>query len=342
MDKGIRLSHSASQKYIECPQKWKLHYRDNLRSTKLYSSLFFGSSLDDALGRICLEKKKTLTEAEKLLMNSNEFTTFDSSFKMVYTNGEYVDVSTSELAEYFKSDYTFELLEGQDFSNIAEFAKELEFDIKTSEEIEQFIEEVHQMMKNKVDLDKDTKRLKNYIYWLSLSRKGHLMLKEYRIQILPLIDEVFSIQKQVSLPDGKDEFIGYIDLICSFKDEKEVQYVTDHKTSSRPYKDDSVLDSAQLAAYSEYEENRKCAFIVLNKNVYKKEPFIRTQVIRGTIPESKVDEAFDNITEVMYNIKEEKFEKNFDDKCYSYGRPCEFYSYCRTGDLKNLVYSEKK
>lgn len=341
MTKGIKLSHSASQKYQECSEKWRLHYREKLRSTRLASPLFFGSALDDALGRICLEKKKELTDAEKLLMNSDEFETFDSSFSRVYSNGNYLEIAQSPLADYFASDYTLELLEDGDFENIFVYGNSLDFEIDSSEAVDLFIEETKQMLKNKVKLDENTQRLRNYIIWLSLRRKGHLMLKEYRVQILPLIHEVFAIQDQVSLPDSEDEFIGYIDLICSFKDEENVKYVVDHKTSSRPYKQDSVLESDQLAAYSEYAEIDKCAFIVLNKKIYKREPIIKMQVIKDVMPNEKVDETFDKISEVLYNIKAENFEQNFD-ACFSYGRKCDYYNYCREKSLKNLVYTGKK
>ena len=53
---GIKLSHSASEKYLTCPQQYKLHYIDRIRPDKLGSALLFGSALDEALNRLLATK----------------------------------------------------------------------------------------------------------------------------------------------------------------------------------------------------------------------------------------------------------------------------------------------
>jgi len=36
--------------------------------------------------------------------------------------------------------------------------------------------------------------------------------------------------------------------------------------------------------------------------------------------------------ESLYNIKEEHFEKNYESKCFLFGRKCVYYNYCRSDE----------
>jgi hypothetical protein len=334
----MRLSHTAKETYLTCPQKWKLYYQDKLRSTLIGSALFFGSAIDDALNRMLLEKKSELTEEEKALMEFTPEATFVGSFSQARVANDIVRIATSEQAMYYKSDLDIDLLNDGDYKDIKDFGEEVEIILENRTEVESFVEECQQLFKKGVDTD--TQRLYNYICWLSLKQKGLMLIEAYRKDIMPEIEEVFDVQKRISLPDGDDEFMGYIDAILSFNSESGVKYVCDNKTSSRPYKQDSVGVSEQLAGYAEHEGISKCAFIVLEKKLRKREPRVRTQIIKDTMPETTVDETFDKLTDVFNGISEEHFDKDFD-SCYQYGRKCEYYQQCRTGDLKNLKYVGK-
>lgn len=334
------LSHSGKEMYLTCPKKWQLHYKERLRSTQVGSALFFGSAADEALNRLLLEKKKNLSSSDLMLMNSSVEEQFISNFSKVYIIDQYVDISKSENAMYYKSDLDLDLLEATDHKEILEFAQSLDIDLNTPQDFEVFAEECQSIM-SKGSLDENTTRVYNFICWSSLKRKGLMLLEAYKQQVIPKIEEVFDVQKRISLPDGDDEFIGVIDLICSFHDEPGVKYVCDNKTSSRAYKEDSVATSEQLAAYAEYEETNKCAYIVIEKKIRKREPRVRCSIIKDTIPEETTEKTFDNLTNVFHNIKENKFDKDFD-ACFQYGRKCPYYDFCRNGDMKNLQYVNKE
>lgn len=332
---NIRLSHTASEMYKTCSYKWKLHYQDRLRSTKVGSALFFGLALDEAFNVLLLEKKKNLTTTEKELVNADPYKVFRKHFQHFTILGEKVDISQNECAEYFKSDLDLDLLSSIDRLDLTEFASNLDIELYNSKDIQQFCDQCQLLMKREIDTN--SLKVYNYACWLSLLRKGEILVTTYQRDILPQIEEVFEIQKKVSLPDGNDELMGFIDFIGSFVDEPGVQYIVDNKTSSRPYSEDSVRTSTQLATYSEHEDNPNCAYIVVEKKLRKKEPRTRVQIIKDKIPMKLIDETFDNITEVFYGIKENTFEKHLDD-CFQYGKRCSYYDYCRTGDLKNLKY----
>ena len=85
-------------------------------------------------------------------------------------------------------------------------------------------------------LDEIDKVFYNYANWISLVRKGVMMIEEYKRTILPQIDEVISIQKKVDLPNADgDNIIGFIDFTGKLKGEDFVR-TCDNKTSGRKYK----------------------------------------------------------------------------------------------------------
>lgn len=55
----MRISHSAREKYEECPMMYKLHYIDKIRSTKESSALKFGGALDEALNHLLMNRQDT-------------------------------------------------------------------------------------------------------------------------------------------------------------------------------------------------------------------------------------------------------------------------------------------
>jgi hypothetical protein len=212
--------------------------------------------------------------------------------------------------------------------------------LKSKEDVFAFTEECWAIMKNKAGLDKAEQLVYNNIAWTSLRRKGPLLISAFKEQILPQIEEVYSIQEPVTLPDENDEFVGFIDFVASFVHSPGVKYVVDLKTSSRAYKEDSVKESDQLSCYSEYKNIRNCAYVVLVKELKKKEPRVKTQIICDEIPQAQVDKTFDKISNVFYGISSNTYEKCYekgDDKgCFAFGKKCQYFNYCRTGELKNL------
>jgi hypothetical protein len=336
----MKISHSSKETYLTCPKKWELHYKKGLKSTKIGSALMFGSAFDEAQNRMLLEKKKDLTEQEIDTMKKSPQDIFLENFTKVKVADKVLKIPKSEAALYYKSDLDLSLLDEKDQGSIYQFAKELDIDIENMQDIKYFIEECILVFK-KGSLELDLQRLYNYICWLSLKNKGLLMLEAYRKEIMPQIEEVFEVQKYISLKDGSSELRGVVDLICSFVSEPGVKYVCDNKTSSRPYKEDSVSISEQLATYAEHEQNNKCAYIVTEKLIRKKEPKVRCSIIKDVISDSFVDKTFDNITEVFHNINEGKFEPDFN-ACFQYGQKCPYYDFCRDGKLDGLVYIKRE
>jgi len=346
----MRISHSAKETYRQCSYKWKLHYQDRLRSKTMGSALFFGKALDDAFGRLLLEKKDSLTEDEKKLMEKTALEVFNEEFRVVQINGKSVDIASTLYVTYFTSDLDYSLLTKDEQEEVFNMANFLGFNgITNKDQVKEFIEECSTVIKSKDpedELDELENRLFNYICWKSLRRKGEILLAKYEEEIIPQIEKVYSIQEKVELTDDEDLLVGYIDFVGSFVDEPGVKYIVDNKTSARPYKADSVSTSPQLSVYCEYKGIYNGAFIVVEKKLRKREPRVRINIIRDKVPDSTVEKTFQQFEDAVENIKNGTFEKAYHrdgghSNCYAFGRKCQYFNYCRTGELDKLVYLEE-
>jgi len=341
--KGIQLSHSASQKFLECGMKYKLHYINRIRPVKLGSALFFGGAVDEALNVLLESKKQIVTydfdESVSVLQHAmDEFDT------------QWIKQLENPNIEYFKSDIMVYTKKDDD-GNYIKFeidpiildAKDdfLEFDPEVQDH-NKFMQECFEILEKKDTLSEEDQALYNRIAWWSLYQKGLMLIEAYNNDILPQIHTVFDIQKKVELPDEHgNNLIGYIDAIVSFIDAPDKKVVLDNKTSSKPYKDDSVAESPQLTTYCEHEGLKTASYAVVEKTIRKREPRTRTQLIIDKIPEKTFDKTFEEYDNVLEGIENEEFDKNYESGCFSFGRPCDYYAYCRSNG-KNMNGLEKK
>lgn len=333
----MKLSNSAKDKYVSCGEKYRLHYREKLRGPKIYSSLFFGSALDEAVSRLLLDKKKVTlwTEEEKKFANLSPEEHFGLKMEQVEHNGKEEKLRDNVNCDYYSSDYEESLLEEQDIQTLREYAPDVS-DIKA------FMATAKAIIKDKKKLIEDDQKLYNYAIWLTLYRKGLLMISAYRTVIMPQIFEVYSIQEEVTLPnETNDELTGKIDFACSFVEDTGTMYICDNKSSSKPYKEDSVKTSEQLATYCEYKSTNKAAYVVIEKKLYKKNGPIRATIIRDEIPEETFSHTFAQYEKVLDNINAEVFDKNFN-SCFEYGRMCPYFKLCKHKNADGLVSVKKE
>jgi hypothetical protein len=340
----MRISFSQRDVYNQCSEKWRLHYKEKIRTDRIGSALFFGRACDEAFNRLLLAKKTHLTEEDKEFMEKSAMDHFYDNMKEMVMNDETVFLKNSIKPLYFNSDYTPELFEDKDLSEIYDRACELDLVLRDEDELEQFVKECRAIIKNDNKLEEEELFLFNLIHWLSLKKKGELMVEAYAKEVLPKIHEVHSIQEMVDLKDEGDHLVGAIDFTCTFTEDPDLLFIVDNKTSSRPYKKDSVYYSEQLATYSEYKGIKHCAYIVVEKSIRKRHPRVRTNIIKDVIPEETLDKTFDNFTDVIYNIKEKKFKKLQEPKkCFFFGRKCDFYNYCwNNKDMSDLINLKEK
>lgn len=338
MEKTLKISHSAKELYNLCPARYKYHYIDTLRGPLLPSALWFGNALDEAFSAVLLSKKWKLTDEEQLLNKKGAVQSFLDKMTTVYDDfGVAVNISRSVRADYYASDFNEELVTKEMLAKLSKDFPELagtflEFHKKCSAQLK----ETHHLAES-------DREVYNYMCWLSLVEKGKLLIKAYERDILPTIEEVYSIQKRIHITNGEDSLTGLIDFTASFREETGVVYVCDNKTSSANYSADSAATSEQGATYCEAEKIDKFAYCVVIKKIFKKEPKIHTQLIKATIPEETFRLTFDNFDKTVENIKAEHFEPTTDrSACFSYGKICPFYKKCKHGNDEGLCKLPEK
>lgn len=311
--------------------KWKFKYIDKIRSPKISSPLFFGNALDAGFSRLLLEKKKEHTPEELELLSKTAEEVFYENMLTFQHNRQTVSLPQNIHCDYYAKDFTPELLNETNLALLQAFAPDIE-------SYTEFHEDCKAYFKAKKKLQPNDMKLYNYITWLTMVEKGYLMIEAYREQVLPQIHEVFDIQKRITLtnPDTGDSITGLIDFTASFTDAPEVKYICDNKTASEKYKEDSVMLSDQLATYCEAEGTNFAAYVVIEKKVYKRTPYIHTQVVKSIIPEETFVKTFDKFDQMCYSIHAGKFTKN-ENSCFMYGRPCEYASYCKHGKFTGLI-----
>ena len=326
--KNINVSYSALECFDQCSEKYRLRYKERLSSEKIPSPLFFGTAVDAALELLLLKRKVLLTEKElDLLMNEDAYSVFDKTMKE--QNGQLLE--RNPLCEYFYSDFDPSILTAEDYKSLTK-------SYPSVTDWSEFFTYCKKYIKTHGELKPGSKIAFNNLCWLSLYRKGELMIAAYERDILPEINEVFDIQKEIELLNSSgDKLRGKIDFIASFKDDPSIRYMVDNKTSSEPYKEDSVASSVQLAIYCEAEACDRGAYAVMEKKIRVKEPKARTQLIKDKISDEQKQKVFDKLEVQLNNIACEEFSKKDSPKdCAFFGKPCEFFNLCWHGRMDGL------
>jgi hypothetical protein len=252
-----RLSHSAVSKFQDCAKAYEYHYIKKIRSTTNSAALFFGSAVDHAFSAMLEPKDKTPQQL------------FDFFWRFQDLNGKQEYLPTSTKIVYANSDYDPELLHQED---VAKLKEEFKLEGDPLKEVEKVYEEKEYMGFD--GLPEDRKKLLNFANWLSLYRKGLLMLEALEKQVMPNITEVLGAQVRVDLSNEEgDSIVGFADMVVRWKG-YDKPLVLDLKTASRAYDKDAVLVSPQLSLYvhslsDKYENTRHAGYVVLNKLVNK-------------------------------------------------------------------------
>lgn len=177
--------------------------------------------------------------------------------------------------------------------------------------------------------------------WVSLLKKGIMMLEAYEEQIIPRINKVLAVQKYVKMTNEVgDSFVGWVDFICEWEDGN--IYIVDNKTTSIKYKEDSVRTSPQLATY--FEGTREeinphgAMYIAIPKKFRKrKEPLVPIEVVKDQISEDLIETTFEEYDDTLYGIKMGNFPCT---GCRSNPFGCVYKTYCESEgqDLTGLIY----
>lgn len=259
----MKVSHSSVKMYSECGRKYRYHYLNKIRSKTTSGALLMGNALDKALNVLLTTKDLDKAKQE-----------FSSALLHLEINGVRTYMPTSHLIVYSKSDFDEDLLNQDDIGKFEMMKKELNYQDNAG--VGYVIDELtkKKSMVGLNGLSIAEKTLLSLGNFLSIHRKGLIMLDSYNTKILPRIKNVLAIQKEITLQNGEGDVItGFIDLIAEWDDGK--IYVLDNKTTSsmQYYPDDAPSKSQQLIIYKhamqeEYDLSG-VGFIVMEKGIKK-------------------------------------------------------------------------
>lgn len=123
-------------------------------------------------------------------------------------------------------------------------------------------------------LTKEELKDKNHLAWLTMRKKGHLMIEAARKHFLPKVETVLSTQEKTELSnDEGDSSIGFCDAVVKLKN-YDSPIILDFKTASFAYEEDSVRTSTQLSQYlhdlsPKYGNTRLAGYCVFLKQIKK-------------------------------------------------------------------------
>lgn len=335
--KGINLSYSAVDSYLSCSEKFRLERIEKLMPEVTGMALTFGKAIDEASEIIFRDKMKT-----------DQYLKFDREVMLGVLKYRLLNIEyqgrieyglTHTKIKYSKADVQPELLLPSDLLSIRNYLESKGLEV---ENIYQYIE----YFKDKKSPDEEEIELYNYIAHYALFRKGELMLDVLKEWADNNLIEVKSFQRFFQIENDEGDVLrGLIDLEAILKSDPNKVITIDLKTATnavKQYPDDIISRSKQLAIYSEFSTS-DVGYLVLDKEIKKREPRVRLREVYGVANDELKDEVFDRIDEALMGIKAGKFEKNLDN-CWNFGG-CSFRGLCHYGSMKGLekrVFDKEK
>lgn len=342
------LSFSGYSRYMQCPKFFQYH-RDGLRSQLNSSALLFGSAVDDMINAL-LEAK------------ADPWLAFEAAWSM----------DQLKKTEWTVEDCDMDLISDEQTQDILVFAQKKGY---KGDNLRPLVSGLFQKIEScgYTRLTDNQRSILNAVGFLSMKEKARLILARYKEEIIPKIEEVTYVQKEITLNNGK--IYGISDFVATIQGEGKV--LLDNKTSKRPFKRTRAKHDPQLALYAEALGCTKVGFVVMLKNMKKNavhkcedcgdtsanhmhkscpndvngkrckgnlcrtiNPRASIQFIVDTLePRAKV-----NIVEAMVEtqklIDTEIFPRNLGACEWMYGKPCLYIDKCRKGKEDGLIKKE--
>lgn len=259
---SFRTSYSQNNTYKDCPQAWKYTYVDRLKSPVEGASLFFGSAIDAAVMDMVDGKSEYMTTFYDRMDTSLSF----GISKKIFDSPDIV---------YSYKDYDQDLLDNtKDILQLETWRQELNLQTVGKDVFDCF-SIIAKDVRNQYKYPGPLKtKYYNRLSWLSLVRKGELLIQAFQNQFLHKIKKVHSTQhrSQVLLNSQGDLISGFVDLIVEIEG-YDKPIIFDLKTSASPYDDQKLELSEQLAIYAAMEGNKYgtdlVGYIVLCKKIPK-------------------------------------------------------------------------
>ena len=316
-----KLSHSAVEVFKECSEKYRLHYKEKLRSETTGSALLFGSAIDKSL-ELAMQTFPSCNEdviKAKFLEHWND----------AELNGQPINIPTSKLVTYSKADHEldenpWESLKRKGLLIVEAFFREvyplIESVVSTQEEIALtnsngdsvvgFCDAVLKFKGYKQNLIMDVK---------TSARK----YKDDSVKTSPQL----SLYKHSLSAKYNTVTAGYIVFIKTInKNASKICVVCKHDGSATSHK----------TCANEVNGKRCGGELTITYN-----PKVDVQIVIDDIDEAFENKLLESFDDINVKLQEESYEQNLD-SCYGkYGR-CQYFEFCRNGYTTGLVKVESR
>lgn len=357
----MQVSYSAYECYNTCGYMYYLKYKEKLKPDSTSSAFFFGTAVGQVWQALVLTKKEQLTQQEKkdVFLAQNPKESFRKLMYNIDINGKRV-LPTDPRVQYYKGDYDGEVLTQDDWSQIDAYGQELG-QVLPDGRMVSFEDLIDRYPSGLMDSDI---RYLNIHFFLSLCRKGEMMIDSFQKDILPNVVKVHAVEKPIkidmSLETDKpmtDYLMGYLDMKIDYKitDEKLAEKVGvelgsvltvlfDNKTSSARYSSKCLEEKPQLNIYQFAENTKYIGYIVGVKDIKrpkrgerKGETYADIQVVIGEASEVISNQVLDGVNSMLNGIAKKEYPMKTDTCERIYGKKCEYYDYCKSGNLAGLI-----
>ena len=261
-----KTSHSQNNTYLTCPKHWYLSYKEGYENPVQGASLFFGSAVDAAVTDM-LEGK---TDWEN---------TFSDRWYRAFNFGKATQIFDNDEVVFGHKDFDKDVIESKDFIKMETWAKELNLiamsHVPSHSELLDLYKNCADTKKNPYKtVSKEQLKYFNRCSWLSLKRKGKILLKAFNTQFYPKITRVIATQQRADIkdPNTGDTITGFIDMVLEIKG-YDKPIIFDLKTAALPYSQDDIDLTQQLTLYAAMKgkdyNTDLVGYVVLCKNIPK-------------------------------------------------------------------------
>lgn len=264
---SVKTSHSQNSTYIACPQHWDLSYNKGYANPIEGSSTYFGSAVDAAVGDMLDGKQDWLK-------------TFYDRWNKSWSFGKSTQIFDNPDIIYGHKDFDQHVLEPKDYPQLETWAKQLGLIAHAAtpspDDLVDLYKLCSEIKRNPYkNLTQDQLTFFNRSSWLSMKRKGKVLLTAFNTQFYPKVRKVLATQQRATIKDAAtgDAITGFIDMVLEI-DGYDKPIIFDLKTAGMPYDQEDIDLTQQLTLYSamkgaEYNTDL-VGFVVLCKNIPKK------------------------------------------------------------------------
>lgn len=377
----MRTSFSQNNTYKNCPQHWKLRYKDKLQSPLMGASLYFGTAVDNAVEKLLEEYRDRGTKEEEIVnLSQGYIKKFEDMWLTNKAFGNSTPVFDNPDVQYSYADFDVEILQESDLTQLKAWAEE--------DDPVDYYKSLVKIKKNPYkQLSEREQLFFNRASWLSMRRKGLILVESFKSQVLPMITKVVSTQSRGELKDPTtgDSVIGYLDMVLEIKG-YDKPIIFDLKTAARPYTTAQIELTEQLTLYAamkgeEYKTDL-VGYLILCKNIPKEENSVcktcgklkdsthrkcnamkdvegkqvrcngewdvkktlkpEVQILIKQKGDDEINALLSDYSNIMLAMKNDVIYRNTD-KCNQwYGGKCPYYDLCHHGKMDGLIDKKRR